>query len=237
MPENAQKERLVLIAVDNLGGGGAERVALDLVHHWPRDDAKPILLVASRCGEYLTDLASDFPVIELGVSSNSMRNTPQFLRKLRALLYGREIVGVISHMTQMNRMLLRAHLAGIFRAPIIAVEHNNFVKNHGIEEMPWLHFRALRTEIGFLYRRAHAVVGCSQGVTAQIGSLFGIHPNRLRTIANPLDRRFPQVTKMDPGMAAWFQVLPHPILVSVGRMVPQKGFDDGSVSKKYAKVI
>jgi glycosyltransferase involved in cell wall biosynthesis len=81
-------------------------------------------------------------------------------------------------------------------------------------------------ETGFLYRRAHAVVGCSEGVAGQIGKLFSIDRNRLRAIVNPLDCRFLREAAMNHGVAAWFRKLPRPILVSVGRMVPQKGFDD-----------
>jgi len=216
---------MVLIAIETLGGGGAERVALDLVRHWPRDHAMPVLLVASRRGEYMTGVSPEFPVLEVGLSS-SPRNTVGFLRRLRVLLRGRKIAGVISHMTGMNRIMLRAQFAGIIRAPIVVVEHNNFMRNCGLAQMPRLRSWLLMKETGFLYRRAHAVVGCSEGVAEQIGKLFGIDRNRLRAIVNPLGRRFLRESAMDEEVAAWFRKLPRPILVSVGRMVPQKGFDD-----------
>ena len=215
---------MLIIAIETLGGGGAERVALDLVRHWPRDHATPVLLVASRRGEYAVDLPPDFPILEVGVSSSPW-NTPRFLNRLRGLLQGRKIAGVISHMTGMNRMMIRARLAGIIRAPIVVVEHNNFLSNYGVAEMPRLWSWLLRKEIGFLYRKAHAVVGCSQGVASQVGKLFPINPNRVHAIVNPLDRRFLERAG-DRPIAAWFRKLPRPILVSVGRMVPQKGFDD-----------
>ena len=230
MPTNKSKNiknaPVVLIAIETLDGGGAERVALELIHHWPADHhAKPVLLVALRRGAYLAELPCDFPLIEVGVLT-SLTSTPLFLHKLRALLRGHDIAGVISHQTSMNRILLRACMAGIIRAPVIVVEHNNFVRSKHIAQMPRLRSRLMCCETGFLYRRAHAVVGVSQGLTDQIGRLFIVPPERLRAIPNQLDRRFLEPTKMDPNIAAWFAKLKRPVVVSVGRMVEQKGFDD-----------
>ena len=42
----------LLIAIETLGGGGAERVALELARSWPRDHARPVLLVASPHGRF-----------------------------------------------------------------------------------------------------------------------------------------------------------------------------------------
>jgi glycosyltransferase involved in cell wall biosynthesis len=141
-------------------------------------------------------------------------------------LAGYNVVGVVSHMTGMNRMILRAQLAGVVRAPVVAVEHNNFLFNSGIAQMAWMRALLLRSETGFLYRRAHAIVGCSKGVSRQIGEIFGIDPARLRTIVNPVDRRFLRTAAISSEVSAWLNGLARPILVSVGRMVPQKGFDD-----------
>ena len=225
MDEHKSTSPAVLIAIENLGGGGAERVAIDLVRHWPRDHASPALLVASCEGEYADDLPPNFPILNVGMTS-SPRNTVAFLRKLRQLLAGRPVLGVISHMTGMNRMLLRARLAGIISAPVIAVEHNDFVRNQQLSAMPWPRAFLQRMEIGFLYRRADAVVGCSAGVASQMEALFQIPTHRVKTIVNPLDQRFLQCAPLEANVASWFTRLPRPILVSVGRLVPQKGFDD-----------
>lgn len=200
-------------------------MVLDLARHWPRTHAKPVLLVASYTGQYLSDLPVDLPVLEVGVPS-SPRRTPSFLRRLRELLRGRHFAGVVSHMTGMNRMLLRAALTGVIEAPVVVVEHNDFTRNQGVNQMPWLRSLLLRAETRLLYRRAHAVVGCSQGVAQQVGALFGIARDKLHAIANPLDRRFLQATEMDKSIVTWFERLPRPVFVSVGRMVPQKAFDD-----------
>lgn len=215
----------LLICIETLGGGGAERVAVDLARAWPRDHARPVLLVASRTGAYAGSLPPGLEVIEIGIPTSPRKVIP-FLWRLRQRLARRRIAGVVSHMTGMNRMLLRAAITGVIQAPVVVVEHNDFERNQAIRQMPRLRSLLLRGETGVLYRRAHAVVGCSQGVAQQAGALFGIAPDRLHAIANPLDRRFLQTIKMDQSISTWFERLPRPVFVSVGRMVPQKAFDD-----------
>lgn len=215
----------LIIAIETLGGGGAERVALDLARAWPRDHARPVLLVASRAGAYANQLPPDLEVIEIGVPSSPRKVIP-FLWRLRKRLAGRRITGVVSHMTGMNRMMLRAALLGILRAPIVAVEHNDFLRNQNMADMSRLRAFMLLHETGFLYRRAAAIVGCSHGVARQVAALFRIAPDRVHGIPNPVDPRFGVPTPLAPDIADWFGKLERPVFLSVGRLVPQKGFDD-----------
>lgn len=215
----------LLITIETLGGGGAERVVLELARAWPRDHARPVLLVASRVGAYADRLPPDLEVIEIGIPSSPRKVIP-FLWRLRQRLAGRRIAGVVSHMTGMNRMMMRATLFGILRAPVVVVEHNDFLRNQNVVGMSRLRAFLLMAETGFLYRRAAAVVGCSLGVARQAASLFKLDPDRVHGIPNPVDPRFAIPAPMSPDIAAWFGKLERPVFVSVGRMVPQKGFDD-----------
>lgn len=215
----------LLIAIETLGGGGAERVALDLAKAWPRDHARPVLLVAARTGAYADCLPPDLEVIEIGLPSSPRKVIP-FLWRLRQKLKGRSIAGVVSHMTGMNRMMLRAALVGVMRAPVVVVEHNDFLRNQMVAAMPRLRSILLMSETGFLYRRATAVVGCSLGVARQMAGLFKLDPHRVQGIPNPVEPRFARPSPLDPETAVRFDTLQRPVFVSVGRMVPQKGFDD-----------
>ncbi|MDF1776200.1 MAG: glycosyltransferase [Rhizobiaceae bacterium] len=215
----------LLIAIETLGGGGAERVALDLARAWPHEHARPVLLVASRSGAYADRLPPDLEVIEIGVPSSPRKVIP-FLWRLRKKLAGRPIAGVVSHMTGMNRMMLRAAFLGIVRAPVVVVEHNDFLRNQQVHAMPQLRSSLLIGETAFLYRRASAVVGCSLGVARQVAALFRLAPDRVHGIPNPVEPRFAVPSPMQPETAEWFATLQRPVFVSVGRMVQQKGFDD-----------
>lgn len=216
---------VVLIAIETLDGGGAERVALDIARGWPKDHARPVLLVASLRGAFVEQIPEDMEVIEVGVTSSPRKLLP-FLWRLHRQLTGRHVIGVVSHMTSMNRMILRAKMLGVLRAPIIVVEHNDFLRNQKIAAMPRLRSLLLMSETGFLYRRSTAVVGCSLGVARQVAALFKLKPDRVHDIANPVEKRFAVRSPMEPEAAAWFATLQSPVFVSVGRMVPQKGFDD-----------
>ena len=222
---HSASESIVLMAIESLDGGGAERVALDLARAWPRDHARPVLLVASSKGAYADRLPPDLEVIEIGIPS-SPRKVFQFLWRLRQRLAGRRIVGVLSHMTGMNRMMLRAALLGILRVPVVVVEHNDFQRNQNFVAMPWPRSCLLLRETAFLYRHAAVVVGCSAGVARQVTALFRLAPDRVQAIPNPVDPRFAAPAPMETGISDWFASLARPVFVSAGRMVPQKGFDD-----------
>jgi len=215
----------ILIAIENLAGGGAERVALDLVRHWPENSGHPILLVASQRGEYSGTAAKGIDILEVGVSS-SPRNTVPFLRSLRKRFNGLKVDGVVSHMTAMNRMMLRAKVFGALNAPVVAVEHNNFLRNLDNGGSGGIRRRLLEIEIGSLYKRAHKVVGCSEGVAEQFKDLFALPPNKVCAIENPIDSRFLQRAPMTHEIGSWFRGLAKPVCVTIGRMVPQKGFED-----------
>lgn len=215
----------LLFAIETLGGGGAERVVLDLIRAWPRDHARPVLLVASRSGAFSHRLPSDLEVIEIGCPSSPRKVVP-FLWRLRKKLVGRSITGVVSHMTGMNRMMMRAAFLGILRAPVVVVEHNDFLRNLRIAAMPRLRSFLLISETGFLYRRATAVVGCSLGVSHQVSALLKLDRDRVHGIPNPVDPSFTVFSPMQLEVAEWFASLQRPVFVSVGRLVKQKGFDD-----------
>ncbi|MDA9020161.1 glycosyltransferase [Flavimaricola sp.] len=214
----------LLIAIESLGGGGAERVALDLARAWPPNGARPVLLVAARTGAFSDNLPPDLEVIEIGIPS-SPRNLIPFLWRLRGKLSGRNLAGVLTHMTGMNRMMMRAALLGILRAPVVVVEHNNFLRNHNVGDMSRLRSFLLMRETGCLYRQALAVVGCSRGVAQQALGLFDLDPGRVHAIPNPVAPHFAALAPMARDIETWFLGLERPIFVSVGRMVPQKAFD------------
>ena len=92
--------------------------------------------------------------------------------------------------------------------------------------MSWVRSFVLLHETGFLYRRAAAVVGCSHGVAEQVARLFRLEPTRVQAIPNPVDPRFAAPAPLSPDMDTWIKTMERPIFVSVGRLVPQKGFDD-----------
>jgi glycosyltransferase involved in cell wall biosynthesis len=126
----------------------------------------------------------------------------------------------------MNRMIMRAAKCGVLRAPVVVVEHNDFLQNNNIASMHWMKWMLLRREISFLYRRAAAVVGCGVGVAEQWQKVFGLKPDKVHAIRNPLDRKFVNVQTPPPKVLGEIAGLPRPWLISAGRLVEQKGFED-----------
>lgn len=217
--------RCIVVAIENLHGGGAERVAVNLVAHWPNVEADVLLLVCSADGPYRPLVPESVKVVEIGMPSNP-RNTVAFLRRVRQLLRPYEVAGVVSHITGMNRMMLRAGCLQIIKAPIVVVEHGNFVQANDLVHMNWFRWLLLRAEVSFLYRQAAVVVGVSEGVTRQIGRLFRLPARKLASITNPVDVPISDPLPLESDIESKFASLPLPRLISVGRLTWQKGFSD-----------
>lgn len=213
----------VILAINTMYGGGAERVVLELARNWPLPEHPPVILLAERRGQLLEAIPDEIEVLEVGVPP-AIKNTPAFLRALREVIAQRAPIAVISHLTAMNRMMLRAKMAGAFNARLIVVEHNNADLNAARKG-----FGAglVRLETGWLYRHADAVVGVSQGVIAGVRKHYGLPDSVGEVIYNPIDTQAIQrlATKRPEGpLPPQFAELPRPLLLAAGRLHPQKDF-------------
>ena len=219
------KNPVILVAVENLSGGGAERVAASLATHWHEAGFGVVLLVAKLEGEYLKLLPGSMIVFEVGVATLPV-NTFKYVSALKGLNKEHNFVGVVSHMSSMNRMILRAKALGTLQCPVVVVEHNNFLANNRLLRISFLRWIFLSLEIGFLYKKATKVVGVSQGVTNQIGRLFSLPIDKMQTICNPITDVNKSMSLLDKSVVNVLGDMEKPIIVSIGRLVPQKRFSD-----------
>jgi glycosyltransferase involved in cell wall biosynthesis len=220
------KKKCIIFAVNAMMGGGAERVVLELVNRCKIDGYETVLLLSRREGPYLEQVAEHVKVLSVDVSLGFL-DTFKFAKRLKKLLSGLEPLMIISHLTPMNRMLLRCRKLGAFDAPISVVEHNNIALQIG-ERSGWKG-GLLKLEIDWLYSRVEAIVGVSQGVVDSVFEVTRLDPRCGRVIYNPVDVRQIQQSANEVAndtFSEQFMSLPRPIVISAGRLNPQKGFDD-----------
>jgi glycosyltransferase involved in cell wall biosynthesis len=75
-----------------------------------------------------------------------------------------------------------------------------------------------------VYPRADAIVGVSDGVVRDLASLTGIPAGRMRTIYNPVVTPELLAQAQAPAPHPWLEDGGPPVVLGVGRLVPQKGF-------------
>ena len=207
-----QPNRLAFF-ISQLGCGGAERITINLLRA-AADAGLPIdLLLARAEGPLLAEVPPDVRIINLQAArlQHAVPKIALYLRRERPR-------GVISHITHANLVCLIARTLAGTKTPLVAVEHN--------------HFSAMRAAGGvrprverlarWLYPRADHIVGVSDGVARDVEQCLGLPPHRVRTIYNPIVDARLLARAQDPCPHPWLAGGDQPVLLTVGRLAPQK---------------
>jgi glycosyltransferase involved in cell wall biosynthesis len=219
-------KKCIVFAINAMMGGGAERVVLELVNRCKIDGYETVLLLSRKEGPYLEQVAEHVKVLSVDVPLGIL-DTFKFSKRLKAVLSEWDPVMVISHLTPMNRMLLRCRKLGAFNAPISVVEHNNIALQIG--ERSGLKGCLLKLEIYWLYSKVSAIVGVSKGVVDSVFEVTRLNPKLGRVIYNPVHVRQIQSSADETAndtFSEQFMSMPRPVVISAGRLNPQKSFDD-----------
>jgi glycosyltransferase involved in cell wall biosynthesis len=207
--------RRVLFLIPTLTGGGAERVMVTLLQHLDRRRFDLALAVVdTRNAVFRDQVPADVEFIDLGC-----RRVRGALPKLIRLLWRRRPDVVLSTLGHLNLAL--AMIRPLLPPGMRFVARETTVVSMGILEYrrPRLWAWAYRRYYGRLDR----VICQSWAMHDDLSNGFGLDPNRMVVIHNPVDRR-----RIMEARSAALPVGAPPGLVHVvtaGRLSPEKGFD------------
>jgi glycosyltransferase involved in cell wall biosynthesis len=216
--QNVRKYRLLMVA-DTLAGGGAERVILDLVNAAEgRLDVEIVLAVSQKKGPLRDAFPAATKIYEYG-AFRSAHNVFSNARRLRQICRDEKIDAILSHMTTVNKAVLRAKLIAPSLPSVYVVEHTEIARQ--LFDIPSAWKRRTRPlDFRLLYPRAAGIITVSSGIRDELQQLCGIDPRLSTTILNPVDRSRGQVTALDAVQAG-----PHgKVVISVGRLDSVKNF-------------
>jgi glycosyltransferase involved in cell wall biosynthesis len=209
------ESRRLLITLQDLNAGGAERVVLTLLRHLSRDRLK-IDLALVRCeGRFLADVPSDVPIHDLGAGRVRSAGRPliRLVRRLRPHV-------VLSTLFFMNHYLLLLRPLLPRGTKLVVREGITVSSALRTWRRPWLWALLYRT----IYRSADRIICQSESMKEYLASRFAIPRSRMVTVYNPLDLEEIRARAVAvPNPFAGKGVGPH--LVAAGRLSRQKGFD------------
>ncbi len=213
VPSSPRPMRIAFV-INSLGPGGAERVLDQVMRTAPPG--------AWECHLLLLDRETEWRVPPDTVTVHRLdcaRGMVASVRQLKSALSTIKPDLVVSFLVRANVATVIA--ARALRIPCIISERSQ-LSTHLENEHSGLRRIAATTAPRLTYPLADRVIAVSNGVRTDLVSKFGVKRDRVQTIYNPYDL---ERIRRDALAAPEFD-LPERFLVSAGRLVKRKGFDD-----------
>ena len=213
-----------LFFIPSLEGGGAERVMTEILSHIGSDRIEPVLVLLYQYehSPYKKDLPGYLKIIVAErASDNRLDKIKQYAAFMKIIFEEKPHI-IISMLTHSNIMSISAKL--LFRKRIIIGEHNTLsevIKTEEGRRMLWFSTTRL---VKMFYRFADKIIAVSEGVKADLVEEFNVLPRNVNVIYNPIDLKRISELCNDPVEHIFFRE-GTPVILSVGRLVRQKGFD------------
>lgn len=177
------KSKSILIVIDSLGAGGAERVALTLAKLFMDEHFSVDIITCDDIVEY---------TIPDGVRLHKLNFAKSFLAylrysaKLHRMIDGLEIQNnhpydlILVHLQKATRLMKNYTHDNVFHCVHSTFSQSAFKNKRGIKK--YLRKRKLQK----IYNGLN-IIAVSQGIEEDLTNVIGIQPQSIRTIYNPVD--------------------------------------------------
>ncbi len=224
----------VLFFIPSLEGGGAERVMVEILRSVDRERIEPVLVLLQPYANspFKKNIPEEIKVIVVDRNSDTtIDKIRQYVGFIRTVLSEKPHL-IMSMLTHCNIMAILLKLISGIR--VIVCEHiipSEVIKTKEGGRMLWFSTRHL---IKTFYRFADKIVAVSEGIKANLVEEFNIPPHKTEVLYNPVDLDLiSELSRVSAGHVFFKEGVP--VLLSVGRLVPQKGFD--ILLKAFRKVL
>jgi glycosyltransferase involved in cell wall biosynthesis len=209
----------ILLVIPTLAFGGAERVLLTLIQAMDRSTYEPVVAALSNTGPYRRDIPGWVCVHDLG--RRSRLSFPTLVLKVADLLETERPDVAIGFTGLANFVLLLAHRIARTPTRVMVTEHINPTQMYRSQEEPLGGLK--RKLIRWLYPAADRIIAVSQGVMEDLVTNFAVPREKIAVIYDPVDLGRIRRLADEPVDHPWFSSV-QPVILSAGRMTPQKDF-------------
>ena len=211
----------------SLYGGGAERVFVDLMNALVEKDIKVDLLLAKAEGAYLNKISSLIRIINFNVWPTSTS-----LLKLANYLHRESPNILLSSMIESNLVAVLAKRLSQASTRIIIRESNT-------ASLVFKHTKDYKIRLKIFLRKyfypwADEIIAVSQGVAKDVAQTANISCDKITIINNPTVTSELMIKANEPLDHPWFKSNQPPVILGVGRLIPQKDFPN--LIKAFEKV-
>lgn len=210
-------ERRIAFFLPTLAGGGAERVALNLLKGMLERDIPLDLVLADAEGPYLSQVPDRVRIVNLA-TGRVILAVPALIRYLKTT----KPVALLSHMNHANIMAIVARDLAKIETKLVVVEHDTL----SASKSKLRRSQILPPIMKWLYPRADRIVGVSRGVADDLDCELGFEPGTVKTVYNPVIDRDTIAKSQAPLTHPWFEAGSPPVFLAVGRLSPQKDFSN-----------
>ncbi|VEP12683.1 Glycosyl transferase group 1 [Hyella patelloides LEGE 07179] len=212
-----KKSPHIALFLSYLGGGGAERVMLNLAEGIAKQGIQVDLVLGRAWGPHLGKIPSQVKLVDLGARGilGKLWSLSRYLKKKKPLV-------ILSGMHYANEIAIGAKFLSGGSTKIVVSEHNTI--SRAIQQTSQTRKLLIPILVKYLYPLADSIVAVSQEAAKDLAQFTGLPLEHICSIYNPVISSELQTKSQAAIEHPWFVADDCPIILGVGKLFPQKDF-------------
>ena len=211
-------DKKISVVLHDVRGGGAERMMLRIAKGMCDRGRNVDLVLVKAQGEFLNEIPNSVRVIDLN-SPSVASAIPSMVRYLRK----EGPSAILTALTHMNVAVTTARWLAGSKARLILSERNQ-ISRKASSVRAWRQ-RFAYAGVRFAYPLADGVTAVSKGVADDLLQFARVEPRKVQVIYNPVFNDDVLARAREDLDHPWFAEGEPPVILAVGRLHHQKGFD------------